>query len=115
MRNSNNKARCEKRKVEKCDGLCRTYSQLQAVYADDLAADETVQSFSCNVILEDFELGENFTTDFLITKTDGELAVRECVRKKYLSKPMNIKHLTASYEYWACRGIEDWGIVVDGD
>lgn len=115
MRNSKNKARCEKRKVAKCDEVLRTYSLLQSEFADNLAEDETVKSFRCNVPLTDFPIGDTYTTDFVITKTDGDLAVRECVYRAYITKPQNVKLLTASFEYWSRRGVKDWGIVSDAE
>ena len=36
--------------------------------------------------------------------------VRECVYKNSLLKPMNIKLLDASRNYWISKGISDWGI-----
>ena len=54
-----------------------------------------------------------FTTDFLCTKTNGDLMVRECVFRKKLSLPRTCKLLDASRKYWARRGITDWAIVVE--
>ena len=65
-----------------------------------------------NVLLENLEDGE-FTTDFLCTKTNGDLMVRECVFRKKLSLPRTCKLLDASRKYWARRGITDWAIVVE--
>ncbi len=56
MRNSKNKERCEKQSFGKCDGVCRTYSDLQLAYARQLDADPTIAKFQCNVPLPDFEL-----------------------------------------------------------
>ena len=36
MRNQNSKVRTTKRKLSKCEGVCRTYSALQYAYADIL-------------------------------------------------------------------------------
>ena len=54
-----------------------------------------------------------YTTDFIITKIDGDIAIRECVRREHITRPLQIKMLDASFEYWTKRGINDWGIVID--
>ena len=117
MRNSNNKARCEKLSLEKCaNGICRTYSSVQQSYARKLELDETVREFRCNVSLPGFTLTDGaYTTDFVITKTNGEIAVRECVVREYIPRPFHIRLLDASREYWMRRGIKDWGIVTNED
>ena len=52
-------------------------------------------------------------TDFLCTKKDGELMVRECVFRSKLSLPRTCKLLDISREYWCKRGVTDWAIVVE--
>ena len=64
------------------------------------------------MLLEGLEIGE-YCSDFVATKVDGELMVRECVFRKLLSKPMTAKLLDASRNYWIRRGVTDWGIVVE--
>ena len=115
MRNSKSKVRCEKRKLPKCEDLLRLYSPMQSRYADLLQADDSVKTFRCNVPLESCDAGDGFTTDFVITRTDDTVMVRECVYRKHLSKPMTIKLLTASFRYWSEKGVKDWGLVVDKD
>ena len=39
--------------------------------------------------------------------------VRECVFRKFLKKPMTVKLLDASRDYWNNHGVSDWGIVID--
>lgn len=39
--------------------------------------------------------------------------VRECVERKYLMKPLTVKLLDASREYWERRGVTDWGLVIN--
>ena len=113
MRNSKSKVRCEKRKLPKCDDLLRLYSPMQSRFADLLQAADSVRSFQCNVPLESCDAGDGFTTDFVVTRTDDTIMVRECVYRKHLSKPLTIKLLTASFRYWTERGVKDWGLVVD--
>lgn len=112
MRKKNYKGRCEKRVLSKCDGICKTYDAIQFAYADKLDAEENVKEIKVNVVLNGLEEGE-FTTDFLCVKEEGDYMVRECVNRKHLAKPMTIKLLDLSREYWMKRGIEDWGIVVN--
>lgn len=113
MRNQNSKVRTTKRKLSKCEGVCRTYSALQYAYADILEKNDSVASFRCNVILTDFEMDGSYTTDFVITNNKGEMAVRECVLRDLMTKPKNVKLLDASRRYWNRRGITDWGIVTN--
>ena len=113
MRNQNSKVRTTKRKLSKCKGVCRTYSALQYAYADILEKDDSVASFRCNVTLTDFEIDGAYTTDFVITNVEGELAVRECVLRNLMAKPKNVRLLDASRRYWNKRGITDWGIVIN--
>ena len=54
-----------------------------------------------------------YTSDFVCVKTDGDLMVRECVFRKFLKKPMTVKLLDASKDYWLKHGVSDWGIVID--
>ena len=106
------KDRCTKKKLKKADEVIRTYDKIQTAYAEILDKDENIKSIQCNVPLENLEEGE-FTTDFVCTKTDGDLMVRECVFRKKLSLPRTCKLLDISRKYWRRRGIEDWGIVIE--
>ena len=54
-----------------------------------------------------------YTSDFVITKADGNLMVRECVSRKHLTKPMTTKLLDVSRNYWKSHGVSDWGIVIE--
>lgn len=109
MKKRNYKGRCEKRNLKKCQGVCRTYSTIQYKYADILNEKDDVKSFSCNVPLDNLE----YTTDFVYQKSNNDLAVRECVNKNLLTKPLTVKLLDISRYYWLKRGITDWGIVTN--
>ena len=41
--------------------------------------------------------------------------VMECVQRKYLQKPMTVKLLDISRDYWLKHGVSDWGIVIDAE
>ena len=71
MRKKNFKGRCEKRKLSKCEGVCKTYDALQYAYADMLEADNDIVEIRCNVQLE----GMDYTSDFLCVKANGEYMV----------------------------------------
>lgn len=114
MRKKDYKGRCQKRVLGKCQDTCRTYDAIQYAYADILQNCEEVKEIRCNVWLEGMEIG-NYTSDFVCVKTDNDLMVRECVFKKYLSKPMTVKLLDASREYWLKHGVSDWGLVIDAE
>ena len=106
------KDRCTKKKLKKSDEVIRTYDKIQTAYAEILDRDENIKSIQCNVPLEDLDEGE-FTTDFLCTKIDGDILIRECVFRKKLSLPRTCKLLDISRKYWLKRGVTDWGIVIE--
>lgn len=112
MIKKNFKGRCEKRIVSKCVNVCRTYNAIQYAYADILQNNDYVKEIKCNVPLDGLEVGD-YTTDFVCIKTSGELMIRECVFRRFLNKPMTVRLLDASRDYWLKRGVTDWGIVTD--
>lgn len=108
MHKKNYKGRCIKKKVSKCDAVARTYSAIAFAYLDVLERNDAVKSFECNVPISD-----EYVSDFIITKTDGEIVVRECIERNKISKPMNVKLLEMSHNYWTNCGITDWGLVIN--
>lgn len=112
MRKKNFKGRCEKRMIPKCAEVCRTYDAIQCAYADILQECDEIKEIRCNVLLAGLDIGE-YTSDFVCVKSDNDLMVRECVFRKYLMKPLTVKLLDASREYWLRRGVSDWGLVID--
>lgn len=114
MRKKGYKGRCEKRLISKCEGVCRTYDAIQSAYADILQADDSIREIQCNVLLDGLPEGE-YSSDFVCIKTAGDMTVRECVQRKHLMKPLTVKLLDASREYWLRRGVTDWGIVIDAE
>ena len=109
MRKNDFKGRCEKKKLSKCKVVCKTYDPIQSAYADMLQADNNIKEIKCNVLLVDTD----YTTDFVCVKKDNEIMVRECVSRTHLTKPMTIKLLDISREYWLKRGVTDWGLVIN--
>ena len=114
MRKKGYKGRCEKKSLSKSKEVCRTYDPLQSKYADALEESTDIQEIRCNVLLEGLAEGE-YTSDFVCTKTGGDLMVRECLQRNRLTKPMNAKLLNASREYWTKRGVADWGLVINAE
>ena len=113
MQKKNPKTRCERKQLSKCEGICRLYNKIQIGYADRIQEEDGIVSFRCNVPLDGPE-AEDYTTDFVCTKADGTLRVRECVWRHQLTWPSVVKLLEISRQYWYVkRGIRDWGIVVD--
>ena len=113
MRSKNFKgSKCVKMKLNKSEEVVRTFDNIQTAYAQILDKDENIQKIQCNVPLEGIEDGE-FTTDFVCTKTGGDILVRECVFRKKLSLPRTCKLLDVSRDYWLKRGVTDWGIVIE--
>ncbi|MCC8152306.1 MAG: hypothetical protein LIO96_12900 [Lachnospiraceae bacterium] len=114
MRKKGYKGRCEKRALAKCKEVCRTYDAIQSAYADILQGCEEVTEFRCNVLLASLPEGE-YTSDFVCVKAGGDLMVRECVSRRFLLKPMTVRLLDASRNYWLRHGVSDWGLVIDGE
>lgn len=112
MRKKNYKGRCEKRSVSKCKTVCRIYDPIQSLYLDMLNDSEDVCEIRCNVTLDGNETSD-YMTDFVCVKTGNDLMVRECVQRKYLTKPLTVKLLDLSRQYWLRHGVSDWGIVID--
>ena len=108
------KGRCEKRTLVKCKDICRTYNPIQYALGDMLSKDEDIVEIRCNVLLEGFMEGD-YSSDFVCKKKNGDLMVRECVYRKHLTKPMTIKLLEASRQYWLKHGVIDWGIAIEGE
>ena len=111
MRKKNYKGRCEKRTLSKCKEICRTYDSIQYAFADVLQANEDITEIRCNVLLD----GMEYTTDFVCVKSDKALMVRECVFRKHLTKPLTVKLLDISRDYWLNHGVTDWGVVIDDE
>lgn len=111
MRKKNFKGRCEKRTISKCEDVCRTFDPIQYAYADVLQASEEIKEIRCNVPLD----GEEYTSDFVCVKSNGDLLVRECVDRRFLTKPLTVKLLDVSRHYWLRRGVTDWGLVINED
>ena len=112
MRKKGYKGRCRKKDLSKCKEVCRTYDAIQSNYADILQNDNDIQEIRCNVLLDGLSEGA-YTSDFVCVKADGDLMVRECVFRKFLIKPMTVKLLDASRNYWINHGVSDWGIIID--
>ena len=58
MQKKNPKTRCEKKSLSKSDGICRFYSKIQSVYADQLEQDELITEIHCNYMLDGLDIGE---------------------------------------------------------
>lgn len=114
MRKKNYKGRCEKRTLSKCQDICRTYDPIQSAYADELQADSNITEIRCNVLLDGLDIGE-YTSDFVCVKANNDLMVRECVFRNHLMKPMTVKLLDVSRDYWLKHGVADWGLVIDAE
>lgn len=114
MRKKDYKGRCEKKTVSKCKDICRLYDKIQIAYVDILQADEDITEIRCNVVLDTVE-GGIYTTDFVCVKKNRDLLVRECVQRNKISKPMTVRLLDISREYWLKHGVTDWGIVTDAE
>ena len=117
MRNKNSKVAATKLYLCKCDGVCITYSKIQYAYAMKLEKDQSIIGIRLNVDLDGYKDSKyperTYTSDFICVKDTGDLMVRECIERKLLQKPMSIRLLDGSREYWKTHGVSDWGIVID--
>jgi len=111
MRSKNYKGRCTKKSLSKCKDIVKTYDKVQEVTAAMINADKHIITFQCNVPLDGID--DEYTTDFLCKKDDGEYCVRECTFRSRLLLPQTVKRLDVSRNYWLRRGITDWAIVVE--
>lgn len=115
MRASNFKGgRVIKKWLIKSQGVVKCFDKIQVAYADILENNVDVAEIRCNVLLDGLSEGD-YTSDFVCTKNNGELMVRECVFRKKLSLPRTCRLLDASKTYWARRGVTDWAIVVESE
>lgn len=114
MRKKDYKGRCERKTLGKSKEVCRTYDPIQSKYADLLEESPDIQEIRCNVPLNGIE-EDKYMTDFVCVKSDGDLMVRECVPRNRITKPMNVRLLDVSREYWTRRGVTDWGIVTNAE
>ena len=104
--------RCVKQHFDKCEGICKTYDKIQTAYARELQKNSDIVSFQSNVQIESPD-GTAYTSDFVATRSNGKILVRECVWRKHLSWPTVAKLLDMSRSYWLSKGVEDWGIVIE--
>ncbi len=99
MRRTDYKGKRIKRNLTKCCEVFKSYDRVQDSYGTMLENDPEIVEIKCNVPLEDHSIGE-YTTDFVCTKEDGSIMVRECVYRKNLLRPKTITLLDFSQRYW---------------
>lgn len=112
MVKKNYKGRCIKLSLTKSKDVLKLYSKIQERCAVLFQEDEEVTEIRCNVPLDGLNVGD-YTSDFVCGKKNKDILVRECVRRCHLTKPMTVKLLDASRNYWLRHGVMDWGIVID--
>ena len=115
MRNKKTHSVTIKKKLSKCRLIFYAHNELQYKYGCQLDFSSEIAEIKCNVPIEVADVEGEFTTDFYCIKTNGEIIVRECVYKDKLLKPLTIKMLDASRNYWLSKGVADWGLVLNGD
>lgn len=109
VRKKGYKGRCTKMTSSKSKTVCRLYDDLQIACLKKLEADDDVISIQVNAPLDNLE----FTSDFLCRRANGDYMVRECVYRKYLTKPLTAEQLDLSRMYWAKHGVIDWGVIIE--
>lgn len=112
MVKKNYKGRCIKLSLTKSKDVLKLYSKIQERCAVLFQEDEKITEIRCNVPLDGLSVGD-YTSDFVCIKKNKDILVRECVRRCHLTKPMTVKLLDASRNYWLRHGVMDWGIVID--
>ena len=113
MRKKNYKGRCEKRSIPKCEGICKTYDDIQRQMADLLSENETVKEIRCNVPMD----GSEYTSDIVCTMEDDTIIVYECCYRNLLKRPSYAKLLQQSRKYWLGHEVKekDWRLAVDAE
>ena len=112
MRRTDFKGKRIKRKLIKCSEVFKAFDDVQNTLGEILDNNSNIIEIKCNVPLEDSSIGD-YTTDFVCTKEDGSIMVRECVYRKLLLRPKTITLLDFSQRYWLQRGVTDWKVVID--
>ena len=84
MRKKTYKGRCEKRKLEKFEGICKTYDPIQYAYADILSARESTykkQLKGKGVIEPDFQErgAHDYRKDACLTLKQFEQIILHCI------------------------------------
>ena len=93
MRNKNTHSLTIKGKLNKKKGVFVAFNQLQFKYGQLLDKDDEIVEIQANYSLKDFSFGNNYTSDFVCKKSNGELKIRECIYRKNIMKPSVIKLL----------------------
>ena len=114
MRNSNSRGKTLKKKLNKCKKVFYAYSELQYEYGTHLDMDDDLVEIRCNVKRPGCSVGDEYTSDFVCVKKNGEIMVRECVERSKFLRPSTCKLLDASRNYWLSKGIIDWSVVISG-
>ena len=114
MHNSNSRCKTLKKKLNKCKKVFYAYSELQYEYGSHLDIDDDLVEIRCNVKLPGCSVGDEYTSDFVCVKKNGEIMVRECVERSKFLRPSTCKLLDASRNYWLSKGIIDWSVVISG-
>ena len=98
--------------LEFCNKLDVTLQQVNNILTELSENNDEVVEIKSNVKLIGCDLGDRFTSDFVCTKTNGELMVVECIEKEKLLKPLTCKMLDCSRNYWLSKGVNDWRLVI---
>ena len=90
MRKRDPKTRCTKRRSPKCKEILRLYDKVMIAYADLLDGDQNITEYQCCVPFED-DIAGDMVTDFVATRKDGSVLIRECVLRTKLLKPRTVR------------------------
>ena len=71
MRKKDYKGRCEKRILDKCNSLFKSYDPIQSAYANILVKNKDVAEIQCNVPLDGEACGE-YMSDFVCVMANGD-------------------------------------------
>ena len=77
MRNKNTHSLTIKGKLNKKKGVFVAFNQLQFKYGQLLDKDDEIVEIQANYSLKDFSFGNNYTSDFVCKKSNGELKIRD--------------------------------------
>lgn len=112
MRNTKTKCKTWTKTLTKSKKRFTAYNEVQFKYSDYLEKDEDIIEIKANVRLTGFIKGDNWSSDFVVTKRNNEVAVIETVLKRHLLFPSTIQNLDLVRKYWLQKGVTDFRLVV---
>lgn len=111
LRKRNYKGRVTKRYLPKCSEVCRTFDNLMTSYADILSANDDVQEFRCNVLLDGI-LQNEYTSDFVCIEIYNKMYLATMLSLKKKNSQLAIKQKNSNF--MAMQGKAEYRGIIGG-